>query len=156
MRALLLASLALLAFTPGTVFAQDSRLEPTLGLINVNAGYRIGVYEGSMIAGGPIYANDTVGCEGFIPAAPHLSLDSQGGHLRIGVQASDWRSELTLIIQGPNGWSCTDDRMGGGTEMNFENTMPGRYFVWIGTYEPNGNIPAVIYADDEPEYFGWR
>lgn len=137
----------------GVANAQDANLGPTFGTMTVDVNFVLQRSQGIQ-AGGPVRAADTVACPGFISHAPVMRVFNETDYVRFGVSRYDSAHEFTVIVLGPQGWSCTDDRMGQSLEFVFEDR--GRYDIWVGTYYPNQILDPSFYVDSGPEYFGNR
>jgi serine protease Do len=75
------------------------------------------------------------GCTGFTNLAPShaVQIPTAGFTAVFGVRSA---ADTTLMIRAPNGEvRCNDDANGGfNPEVIFEQTVPGTYTVWVGTY----------------------
>jgi hypothetical protein len=59
-------------------------------------------------------------------------------------------SDATLLVNTPDGtWACNDDSHGGlMPTIDFNNPQPGRYDVWVGTYDGSSRNPAVFHVTE--------
>ncbi len=137
----------------GAANAQDANLDPSFGTMTVDVNFVRQRSQGIQ-AGGPVRAADTVGCPGYISHAPTMRVFNETDYVRFGVARYNSSDEFTFIVLGPQGLSCTDDRLGQSVEFVFEDR--GRYDIWVGTYSPNQINAAQLYVDSGPEYFGYR
>ncbi len=121
----------------GAVLAQNVRLQPAFGTLNLSAGFQPDPVRVNVLSGGQIDASLSLGgpCLGFISNAPDVNVNYRAGGYQLAfyVRAG---SDTTLIINDPQGnWYCDDD---GGTNVNpsivFGRPVSGQYNVWIGTF----------------------
>ena len=77
------------------------------------------------------------GCVGFVSSEPNhiVTLQTHFAHLRILAHSA--RTDLTLVVQAPDGrFLCQDDVEG--SDPIIEGRMgQGVYRIWVGTYSPN-------------------
>lgn len=136
----LLTGVATTALTLGLVAsasAQNSSLSPTFGTETFAQGFissRLTIQ-----AGGDIDAftfADT--CNGFIADAPDLIIDYSG---QSGLQIEAGSNEdTTIVVEMPDGAIiCNDDFDGLNPGVQMATNEPGRYAVWVGTFEPIQN-----------------
>lgn len=136
----LLAGVATTALSLGLVAnasAQNSQLEPTFGTVSEGQGF--GSVSQTIQAGGDIDASGLApGCNGFIADAPDLVLEYSGGASVLIEGQSD--ADTTMVVEAPDGAIlCNDDFNGLNPGIETSSGEPGRYAVWIGTYEPIQN-----------------
>lgn len=77
-------------------------------------------------------------CLGFISTQPHeeVTLDSRFSNLEIRVEAD---LDTTLIVAGPDGVWCNDDR-GSHNPAIAGEWLAGSYRIWVGNYQA-GEVP---------------
>jgi len=136
----LLAGVATTALSLGlvaTASAQNSQLDPTFGTVSEGQGF--GSVSQTIQAGGDIDASSLAsGCNGFIADAPDLILDYSGDAPVLIEGRSD--ADTTMVVEAPDGQIlCNDDFDGLNPGIETSSGEPGRYAVWIGTYEPIQN-----------------
>lgn len=59
-------------------------------------------------------------------------------------------ADATLLVNTPDArWRCNDDSYGGRMPtIDFRNPQPGRYDVWVGTYEGSRRNPATFHVTE--------
>ena len=59
-------------------------------------------------------------------------------------------ADATLLVNTPDArWRCNDDSYGGRMPtIDFHNPQPGRYDVWVGTYEGSRRNPATFHVTE--------
>jgi hypothetical protein len=136
----LLAGVATTALSLGLVAsasAQNSQLNPTFGTVSQGQGF--GSASQTIQAGGDIDASGVApGCNGFIADAPDLIFD-YSGDASVLIEGSS-SADTTMVIEAPDGQILCNDDFNGlnpGIETSFGE--PGRYAIWIGTFEPIQN-----------------
>jgi hypothetical protein len=136
----LLAGVATTALSLGLVTsasAQNSQLDPTFGTVSEGQGF--GSVSQTIQAGGDIDASSFApGCNGFIADAPDLIFD-YSGEASVRIEGSS-DADTTMVIEAPDGQILCNDDFNGlnpGIETSFGE--PGRYAIWIGTFEPIQN-----------------
>lgn len=138
---------ATLAITAGTVLAQDFNRRPTFGTINLNFNFAPDPTVINVTAGGNIPAERIggPGCVGSIANSPDVRLNYRaGGGLPLYLAATA-RTDVTLVVNLPNGrWICNDDFKGTDAGLIFNNPQPGQYDIWIGHYGRGAGVPAQL------------
>lgn len=93
-------------------------------------------------------SSDNSACSrSFITPRPDFRFVFQAGNsfpmLRMYVQTLNG-ADATLLVNTPDGrWRCNDDSWGGRMPtIDFTNPPPGRYDVWVGTYDASARNPA--------------
>ncbi|KQS53782.1 hypothetical protein ASG17_14215 [Brevundimonas sp. Leaf363] len=132
------------AATPAA--AQNYNGTPNYGEINLSAGFTPDPYLQVLRAGGGYAASNLSSeCQGYVTEAPDVRLywDGKGSlPIKISVMAN---ADTSLIVNGPGGeWYCDDDGGDGTNPLVLLNAVPGRYEIWIGTYESGDSRPAVL------------
>ncbi len=117
--------------------AQDASLEPNFGEVTLRVGFTPDPHDVRMVAGGTIDASDLGnGCVGMISEAPDYRVHYTAGKgTKLTFRASS-DSDVTLVINGPNGrFSCNDDA-GSSTNAGivYRTPLSGQYDVWVGTF----------------------
>ncbi len=90
----------------------------------------------SLTAGGSITPSIT-GCSyGRVANAPDVKLYYSGNDARTLYIYATSGSDVTLLVNMPNGsWRCDDDGLGGNNPLLvIPNAPSGRYDIWVGTY----------------------
>ncbi|MFK7791687.1 MAG: hypothetical protein AB8B88_03345 [Devosiaceae bacterium] len=117
--------------------AQNSQLAPTFGTFTESEGF--GSFSLTIQAGGDIDASGVApGCNGFIADAPDIVFD-YSGQASVFIEGNA-NVDTTMLVEAPDGQIiCNDDfnELNPGMQTAFGE--PGRYAVWIGTYEPIQN-----------------
>jgi hypothetical protein len=59
-------------------------------------------------------------------------------------------ADATLLVNTPDArWRCNDDSYGGRMPtIDFQNPQPGRYDVWVGTYDASRRNPATFHVTE--------
>jgi len=89
----------------------------------------------------------------FITARPDFRFTFAAGDrfplLRFYVKTRNG-ADATLLVNTPDArWRCNDDSYGGRMPtINFQNPQPGRYDVWVGTYEGSRRNPATFFVTE--------
>lgn len=116
------------------------------GVVTLNAGFTPDPRVVSMRAGGSVNAeNIASNCRGYVTRAPDVQLDYTSGSLPL-ILSVDADSDVTLVVNGPDGnWYCDDDG-GEGTNpaLRFNSPMSGSYDIWVGTYRSGASQPARL------------
>ena len=62
--------------------------------------------------------------------------------------------DTTLVVRLPNGsWLCDDDSEGVNPRVRVAKPVPGRYTLWVGTFDLDRFEPAALYVSErEPEW----
>lgn len=136
----LLAGAATTALSLGlaaSVSAQNSLLAPTFGDIAQSQGF--GSTSITIQAGGDIDANSFAGtCNGYIADAPDYAID-YNGQLGLLIEANS-NEDTTIVVEMPDGAIiCNDDFSGLNPGVELATNEPGRYAIWVGTYNPITN-----------------
>jgi len=131
--------------------AQNYRLNPTFGTVNLNSGFLPDPYTTSLQAGGPIAASNVgSNCRGYVADAPDYRLYYQSGGFPLHIFAQSG-SDTTLVINDPSGrWFCDDDGYGSLNPLvTFNNPASGQYDIWVGTYSSGGGFPQATLSISE-------
>lgn len=139
--------------TSGTADRLDFTLSPAYGRIDLEAGFVLDPATKDITSGGPVevsYVADD--CSGYAAEAPDLSV----GYTHGGATPDLLRfyfiveGDTTLIINDPVGnWICDDDSYGTtNPTIDFTDPAPGRYDVWVGSYNSEGRFPGTLYVTE--------
>lgn len=134
-----------------SAIAQDFRLRPAFGSIQLDAGFLPDPYRRNLTAGGTIRAQDRFrDCRGYIANAPDFSLYYSAGSAPLYINVDSDR-DTTLVVNGPDGrWYCDDD--GADAPFNpllqWNNPQSGRYDIWVGTYSRGSGVPATLFISE--------
>ena len=92
---------------------------------------------------------DAVGCFGYAdPSSPDAVVNWGGGDLRFWVRAD---FDATMLVYGPDGWSCDDDTEGMLPVVDIRSAPAGRYAVWVGAFAPDPmDTDVTLYAGTPP------
>lgn len=89
------------------------------------------------------------GCVGYVDgSAPSLTIDYTAGRVPLRfATCSD--QDTTLLVRGPNGWSCDDDT-GPGTnaEVRYDQATTGRYDVFVGAITPGNAYTGQVLVSE--------
>lgn len=99
-------------------------------------------------------ASDNSACgRSFVTARPDFRFTFAAGDrfplLRFYVLTRNG-ADATLLVNTPDAhWRCNDDSYGGRMPtIDFANPRPGRYDVWVGTYEGSRRNPATFHVTE--------
>lgn len=102
------------------------------------------------IGGGELEATDVVDtegtttgfCNGFVNRRPNhvLVLEEFFEFLKIEVDSS---TDTTIVVEGPGGVWCNDDSDDANPAIEGQ-WQPGRYKIWIGSYQEDANYDYQI------------
>ncbi len=146
------AALVVTLAAGGVAIAQDYRLNPAYGTVNLNSGFTPDPYVINVASGGRNDAAQTVGsnCRGFIADAPDVRVNYRAGSFPLIVSVNS-AADTTLVINAPDGrWYCDDD--GGNKGMNpalrWGSPQSGQYDIWVGTYGNASNQAAQVFISE--------
>lgn len=152
MRIIHLALFTVLVFAPGAA-AQDWRVQPNYGTVNLRSGFTPDPYVLNLRAGGFVDVGANIqGCLGYITRAPDFRFNYYAAGYPLTV-ATESAADTTLVISGPNTqWYCNDDSGGGqNARLTFTNPPSGQYDVWVGLKgQPNEEAPARLSISEMP------
>lgn len=139
----------------GIAMAQNWRLAPRYGTVNLRGGFMPDPHTISLTAGGPINTRTSgpaPAC-GYVANNPDVRLNwgGGGGMLNIYVRSG---SDTTLLINMPNGsWFCNDDG-GQGTNplASFAGSQAGQYDIFVGTYTSSTAPAALMISELSPRW----
>ena len=135
---------------PQTADAQDWRLRPAYGTINLSSGFQPDPYRRTLQAGGNIRLGAMAGCPGggYVANAPDLRLNYRSGRYVLSFYAVS-NSDTLLLVNDPSGrWYCNDDFSGLNPGMMFNNPMSGQWDIWAGTYNRNRAPGTRVYISE--------
>ncbi|KAA5804108.1 peptidase S1 [Alkalicaulis satelles] len=138
-----LAAISAITLT-GLVAAQDYRLDPAYGEVNLSSGFTPDPHIVNLQAGGPLPArNISRQCDGYIADAPDVRLEYAAGSWPL-IISTNAQADTTLVINGPDGSRYCDDDGGEGfnASLRFDEPMSGQYDIWVGTYR-SGRLPSA-------------
>ncbi len=145
------AGIALAAAAAGVAVAQDYRLNPTYGTINLSAGFLPDPQVMPLQSGGQIDAQRvSSSCRGFIANAPDVRLNYSAGSYPLIISVNS-NSDTTLVVNGPDGsWYCDDDGgvQGLNPSLRFGSPASGQYDIWVGTYGNASLQPAQLHISE--------
>ncbi|MCS6797551.1 MAG: hypothetical protein NZ898_03295 [Myxococcota bacterium] len=90
------------------------------------------------------------GCRGWVAARPDhvVTLRSGFNFLRMYVSS---QADTTLVVRTPDGrWLCNDDTFGTNPSIESPSWGPGRYLVWVGSYQQGVMAPYQIFFTELP------
>ena len=140
---------AALTFAAPEADAQDWRLNPLYGTVNLNTGFLPDPHTRTVTAGGSVRVSFQNGCSGYVANAPDYRLNYRAGNtfpLSIYVRAS---GDTILLVNDPQTqWYCNDDYNGLNPGIYLTNPTSGQYDIWVGTYGPNLISGATLYISE--------
>lgn len=114
----------------------DPNAPSNYGTIQVSHGFRPDPSTHGGTSGGALNSQQAVdpACRGWIAQRPDhiLQLDTAFDYLRLEAVAGQ---DTTLVVRGPGGIRCDDDTAGNRNPRVEGSWPPGRYEVWIGSYQ---------------------
>lgn len=149
MRWLSVPAVAGLALCGQALAAQNPNLAAAYSELRLTAGFMPDPRTVSLTAGGSI-APTVSGCTyGRVANAPDVKVHYSGNTsntLYIYAQSS---TDVTLLINMPDGtWRCDDDSFGGTNPLVVISGAPnGRYDIWVGTFGEN-TAPAQLFVSE--------
>lgn len=153
MRALAVAALVGLALLPGRdLGAQNPAAPAAYATLNLNAGFMPDPAVTNLTAGGSIRVGVGNCSFGFVANAPDVKLQYRGnGSNSLYIYAQSG-SDVTLLINLPDGsWVCDDDGLGGTNPLIFVPNAPsGRYDIWVGTYGQDTSPAQLMVSELNP------
>jgi hypothetical protein len=115
-----------------TADAQNHRMRPVYGAVDLVAGFQPDPYTRILRAGGDnLYWSDS--CRAYFADAPDYRLNyrARGAALSIYVRAN---GDTALLIRNPTGaWNCNDDQLDLDPGIHFRDPPSGQYDIWVGT-----------------------
>ena len=101
---------------------------------------------GGSLHAGSLDIGKATSCEGWVNSAPNhmLTLSTEFNYLRLDVSS---QGDTTLVVHGPNGWSCNDEMNGLNPRVEGPFTA-GTYRIWVGSYD-HGQAHAYRIAISE-------
>ncbi|MEM8599508.1 MAG: hypothetical protein AAGF99_06285 [Bacteroidota bacterium] len=144
--------LVLVLLLPATAHAQDVTASPTYGNVELAEGFQPDPHTTRVAAGGSIEVNKGACTYGYVANAPDVDFyytTSGGSNLHIYAESE---SDVTLLINGPDGsWLCDDDGLGGRDPLvTVANASSGLYSVWIGTYGDEMEAATLYLSEIAP------
>lgn len=103
-------------------------------------------------SGGRVDATPLGGtCKGWIADRPDhiVNLQSAFNFFRIFINSS---ADTTLVVLTPTGqWLCNDDAFGNNPAVDQQIWAPGKYLVWVGSYNQGEISPYTIGFTEIPD-----
>lgn len=131
------AALGAILVVPAVSGAQN------FGSVSLNTGFLPDPQMLSGTSGGGMSAS-AMGpdCRGWVTPQPdhHMFLNTYFNWLRVFVRSS---GDTTLVVQGPMGTRCNDDRFGFNPAVEGA-WSPGQYMIWVGSYSSGQMYPYQI------------
>ena len=86
-------------------------------------------------------------CNGFVDSKPNhvLVLSNFFDFLKIEI---DSQTDTTIVVEGPGGVWCNDDSVDANPAIEGE-WQPGKYKIWIGSYQEDTNNSYLIKITDK-------
>jgi len=121
----------------GAAPVQNAAGEPSnYGTIQISHGFQPDPSTHGGTSGGALNSQSAVdpACRGWIAQRPDhiLQLDSAFDYMRLEAAATQ---DTTIVVRGPGGIRCDDDSAGNRNPRIDGSWAPGRYEVWIGSYQ---------------------
>jgi serine protease Do len=124
----------------------DRSLEPHYGFRTLNGGFVPDPNVVELQAGGSQQVS-VPGCSvGWVSRAPDVKLQYNGNNSRTLFIYTASSSDVTLLVNMPDGsWRCDDDT-GGNAQALLElvNAPSGLYDIWVGTFSQGSMQPARL------------
>jgi hypothetical protein len=117
---------------------QPGQMAPAGAPLSLAAGFQPDpqILRGQTMGQNPA-ANLRPECAGFIPAAPNHVIDATTPFANLRILASS-QIDIMLLVQGSDGSiRCNDDSNGSLNPLIEGPMQPGRYMVFVGTYQAN-------------------
>jgi hypothetical protein len=109
--------------------------------INLSTGFMPDPQRFRGTAGGPVSAQTVQSdCRGYIAPQPSFILQTPTGFrfLRVFAEAS---ADTTLMVRGVSQTWCADDVYGTNPGIDLRNIPPGRYDIYVGSYQAGQMVP---------------
>lgn len=133
----------------GVTLAQDVRLQPNFGTVELAADFLPDPHAVAVIPGGDIdlaTRAQQIGmkAEGFVANAPDVDLNFTAGGSALTIKVEGGTVDTVLLINAPDGrWWYVDDVNGLDPLITFPKPLSGNYNIWVGTIERNPGRAAV-------------
>ncbi len=117
---------------------------PSYGTVTLRPGFLPDPRSASVVSGGGLSAAMAgPSCRGWITPQPDTALILLGMSPWFRVYVTS-NADTTLVIRRPDGLiQCADDTFG--LNPAIEGTfIPGRYAIWVGSYNQGENSPAIV------------
>lgn len=124
------------------------------GMHNLSPGFVPDPQPYAVVAGGSIDARTVgigAGCVGWVTRQPDLIVNLTGSsrNIRLYAVAQNGQDVTLLVNSGSGQWYCNDDSYGGrNPSVDVSNAPPGRYDVWLGSYQQGTQAQATIYVTE--------
>ncbi len=116
--------------------SNDPNAPSNFGTIQISHGFRPDPSTHGGTSGGRLNSQQEINqaCRGWIAPRPDhiLQLDTAFDYLRLETAAAQ---DTTLVVRGPDGVRCDDDGAGNRNPRLEGPWQPGRYEVWVGSYQ---------------------
>ncbi len=146
LKRLVAAAVVALGLVAGPALAcPNINLQPHFGSIQLPAGFTPDPHVRNVTAGGTInLRNCFSGVDGYVTTRPDFSLYWTGNSAQLTI-AVESRADGVLLINAPDlSWHYSDDYRGTDPAVIFRNPIPGRYDIWIGSYDGSRRNPARL------------
>ena len=132
---------------PASAQSLDSGARPVFGTFTARAD---GAPAAADLTVRTSQAHPDPACPGRLGAgAPDMTVDWGGGDLAVWTRT---QTDATLTVITPDGdLICDDDTEGTLPVVAVSGAAPGRYAVWLGTFEERTDINATLYAGAVPD-----
>ncbi len=152
-RLFLIASVIFSGICVTPAWGQYVTTSPNSQTVNVQPGAANSRQRLQGVSGGPVRASDpavanrvdsaTGPCVGYVDRQPNhaLNLTARFDSLRVAVESP---ADTTLVVKGPGGTWCNDDFGNSQNPAIVGEWQPGRYGIWVGSYQENEYHPYIL------------
>ena len=136
---------------PTTSTGPDRMQLPTWGEFALSPGFDPVSYAKQVIGGGRNLIADFIadkGCAGYVAEAPDFSFTLSEAFEKIWFSAHS-PANMTMLLNAPDGeWHCSDDFLGTDPSIVFSNAAPGRYDIWVGSFDERNFAASILYVTE--------
>lgn len=123
--------------------------QSNFGTVALSSGFTPDPHVVNGTSGGQLSASSTMGghCRGWIAQRPDhiVYLNTYFNHMRFEAMSGQ---DTTLVVRGPSGVLCDDDG-GGNRNPRIQSSLPpGRYEVWVGSYNQGQYAPYQLHLSE--------
>ena len=145
LKKLIAAALTVAALAGSAAACPNINLRPHFGAINLNSGFLPDPHRRSVTAGGTnLMSRCGFNAQGYVTTRPDFSLYWSGSAAQLTFAIESY-ADAVLLVNAPNyDWYFDDDTYGTNPVVRFVNPIPGRYDLWIGSYDGSRRNPATL------------